>query len=86
MECRIAAAIQSTADCRCDNKLIAATDDQPTPPVHQHQLKNFTEEFYDHPFKISSNIWIEEQLSYNILSPNQLPSGFCKNIFHPPRV
>ncbi len=86
MECRIAATIQSTTDCGCDSKLIATTDEQTPQPLHQHQLKNYTEEFYDHSFEVSSTIWIRELLSYNIFSTDQLPSGFCKSIFQPPRI
>ncbi len=86
MECRIAAAIQSTTDCGCDSKLIASADEQTPQPLHQHELKNYTEEFYDHPFDLLPNTSIEGSLSHNILSIDQLPSGFCKSIFQPPRV
>ena len=86
MECRIAAAIQSTTDCGCNNKLIASTNEQAPQPLHQHQLKNYTVEFYNYAVEPSSTFFITELRFYKILSSNQLSTGFCNQIFQPPQI
>lgn len=50
MECRIAAAVTNTSDCGCDTELAQSfsTDDAHSTPLHQHHLKNYTEEFFHH--------------------------------------
>lgn len=48
MECRLAAAVTNTEDCGCDTKLAKAVANESSnaAPLHQHPLKNYTEEFF----------------------------------------
>ena len=86
MECRIAAAIESAQDCGCDAKLqVAATDDESSTPFHQHHLKNYTEEFFNHTVKEEEAVVISfNKLYNNITAPQQL-SGYLHELLQPPR-
>lgn len=86
MECRIAAAVSSVEDCGCDVKLQAtANDDEPAVPFHQHHLKNYTEEFFNHTVKEDVVIFISSHTAYNnIIAPQQL-SGYLHKLLQPPR-
>ena len=86
MECRITAAIESTKDCGCDTKLQpTANDQEPAQPFHQHHLKNYTEEFFDHTSLPLSTIVMDYDPIYtNITAPQQL-SGYLQKVLQPPR-
>jgi hypothetical protein len=86
MECRIAAAIESTKDCGCDAKLQAtATDNEPSTPYHQHHLKNYTEEFFNYTAKEDEAVIVSFNALYNsIVAPQQL-SGYLHELLQPPR-
>jgi hypothetical protein len=86
MECRIAAAIESKSDCGCEMKLMAATDNEASPPYHQHGLKNYTEEFFDPENNSNSALAIFSRKKYNNHFVQSSPVGFTKIIFQPPRV
>ncbi len=86
MECRIAAAIESKKDCGCENTLQTTNTDQNTSqPLHQHHLKNYTEEFFDHKWLAEEEITSINDLPFTILfRQNQLP-GYLQDILQPPR-
>jgi hypothetical protein len=86
MECRIAAAIESTQDCGCDAKLQAAvTDDESSTPFHQHHLKNYTEEFFNHTVKEEEAAVISSNTLYNSITAPQQLSGYIHELLQPPR-
>ena len=86
MECRIAAAVASAEDCGCDVKLqVAASDSESSAPYHQHHLKNYTEEFFNHTAKDEEAVVVCSTASYkNIVAPQQL-SGYLLQLLQPPR-
>ena len=87
MECRVAAAIESKIDCGCDDKLITDSNQQPSSnPLHQHQLKNYTEEFFDHHWT-AKDITTRKNTSFTetVLQQDQLP-GYLHGILQPPRI
>jgi len=86
MECRITAAVQSSSGCDCESKLLPLSGDQePAVPFHQHHLKNYTEEFFDHQsLPLQANI-SKDLPAYNcIVAPQQL-SGYLQERLQPPR-
>jgi hypothetical protein len=87
MECRIAAAIEAKEDCGCDNKLTGNTTDDSVPaPFHQHQLKNYTEEFFDHSFTVTAIIMVSnQQQSIMLHAAAELP-GYTNGILQPPQI
>lgn len=87
MECRIAAAIESKTDCGCDNKLSSsASNDESPQPLHQHHLKNYTEEFFDHSCVITQAIICNnQQYTTVLLAQDELP-GYLTGILQPPRI
>ncbi len=86
MECRITAAIESKTDCDCGNTLQTAdTDQNSSQPIHQHHLKNYTEEFFDHEWLLKEELVGRNSLSFTILfRQDQLP-GYLQGILQPPR-
>lgn len=86
MECRIAAAIQSTEDCGCDVKLqAAASDSESSTPYHQHHLKNYTEEFFNCTTKEDEATVVSSHLSYSSIAAPQQLSGYLHKLVQPPR-
>jgi hypothetical protein len=86
MECRIVAAIAPQEDCGCDTKLTTGTStNEPIVPLHQHHLKNYTEEFFEYPMLIQASILSIER-AYKVVPSEKLPSGSCNSIFQPPRA
>lgn len=86
MECRIAAAIESTQDCGCDAKLqVATTDDESSTPFHQHHLKNYTEEFFNHTVKEEEAVAFSPNITYNSITASQQLSGYFHELLQPPR-
>ncbi len=87
MECRIAAAIESKTDCGCDEKLSTAANELPTSqPAHEHHLRNYTEEFFDHEWMTAADS--EIMISRSFMSPcrqDQLP-GYLQGLLQPPRI
>jgi hypothetical protein len=86
MECRIAAAIETKTDCGCETRLIAATDNETSAPLHEHSLKNYTEEFFDHENSSTTALNISVTKQYNNRFVQSSPVGFSKSIFQPPRA
>jgi hypothetical protein len=86
MECRIKAAVESKTDCDCGNTLQTTdTDQNSSQPLHQHHLKNYTEEFFDHKWLAEEEITCINDLPFTILfQQNQLP-GYLQSILQPPR-
>lgn len=85
MECRIAAAIESTEDCGCDTKLQAtATDDESSTPFHQHHLKNYTEEFFNYTVREEQAVVFSSNTLYNSITASQQLSGYLHEILQPP--
>jgi hypothetical protein len=86
MECRITAAIESKTDCDCGNTLQTAdTDQNSSQPLHQHHLKNYTEEFFDHEWLVKEELTVRNNLPFTILlQQDQLP-GYLQGILQPPR-
>jgi hypothetical protein len=86
VECRIAAAIESTKDCGCDAKLQAtATDDESSTPFHQHHLKNYTEEFFNYTVKEDETVVVSSNALYNSITAPQQLSGYLHELLQPPR-
>ena len=86
MECRIAAAIESTKDCGCDAKLQAtASDDEPATPYHQHHLKNYTEEFFNYNTKEEEAVSVSSNKTYSSITAPQQLSGYPNKLLQPPR-
>ena len=86
MECRIAAAIQSTEDCGCDVKLQAnTTDSDSSIPFHQHHLKNYTEEFFNYTAKEEEAIIVSSYNAYNSIAAPQQLCGYFHELLQPPR-
>jgi hypothetical protein len=86
MECRIAAAIESTKDCGCDTKLqVATTDDESSTPFHQHHLKNYTEEFFNYITKEDETVTALANALYNSITAPQQLSGYLHELLEPPR-
>ena len=86
VECRIAAAIESTKDCGCDAKLQAtATDDESSTPFHQHHLKNYTEEFFNYITKEDETATASSNTLYNSITAPQQLSGYLHELLQPPR-
>ena len=87
MECRIAAAIESKVNCSCEEKLSTAYNQLPaSQPTHEHHLKNYTEEFFDHDLKTITDT--ENIISRSFISPckqDQLP-GHLHGLLQPPRI
>lgn len=87
MECRITAALASKADCGCDTKLAAVqNNNDAAAPLHQHQLKNYTEEFFEDQLTTKFILPFSEELNYKIQPAGPLPAGYYNAIFQPPRV
>ncbi|MBX9782346.1 MAG: hypothetical protein K2X48_03535 [Chitinophagaceae bacterium] len=87
MECRIAAAIESKTDCGCDSKLSATSQESKNPqPLHQHHLKNYTEEFFDHQHTSVPRLPAACVTTAAVLPAEKLPAGFARGIFQPPRI
>lgn len=86
MECRIVAAIESKTDCGCDTKLAASTtDDTNNPPLHQHHLKNYTEEFFNHT-AFTATI-VETTVAKQFAAVNEgSVSHRSFSVFQPPRI
>jgi len=87
MECRVVAAIESKVDCGCDDKLTTDSNQQPSSsPLHQHHLKNYTEEFFDHHW-MAKDLTIKKNIpsTETALQQDQLP-GFLHGILQPPRI
>lgn len=86
MECRIAAAVQLKPDCGCDDKLIAAAEDAThSTPVHQHHLKNYTEEFFHIINTTAAPVQPVEHLLY-APAPEQQVIKRANSVFQPPRI
>jgi hypothetical protein len=86
MECHITAAIESTQDCGCDAKLqVAVTDDESSTPFHQHQLKNYTEEFFNYTIKEEEAVTTSLNSFYNSIAAPQQLSGYLHELLQPPR-
>ena len=86
-ECRIAAAIESKSDCGCDNNLnSASSSEQSSQPLHQHHLKNYTEEFFYHSGIISAKIFRNNQQYTIALYAEDELSGYLTGILQPPRI
>ena len=86
IECRIAAAIKSKSDCGCDSRLSATSQENKNPqPLHQHHLKNYTEEFFDHQYTSFPQLLATCVTTTAVLPAEKLPAGFAKGIFQPPR-
>lgn len=86
MECRIAAAIESTPDCGCETKLVAATDSNASTPLHQHSLKNYTEEFFDDEHHIVAVVHTINSKQYHNHFVQSAPIGYNSPVFQPPRA
>lgn len=86
MECRITAAIQSKADCGCDTKLTAAAADATNnPPLHQHHLKNYTQEFFNHHTFAATTL--ETTIAKQFAAVNEgAVSHKSFAVFQPPRI
>jgi hypothetical protein len=86
VECRIAAAIESTKDCGCDSKLQSTASDTEAPtPFHQHHLKNYTEEFFNYTVKEYETVVISSNVLYNSITAPQQLSGYLHELLQPPR-
>jgi hypothetical protein len=87
MECRIAAAIEAKEDCGCDTKLTDSPTGNSAPqPFHQHQLKNYTEEFFDHCFVIPSINAAGNRPCTNVWHPASELSGYSIGVLQPPQI
>jgi hypothetical protein len=86
MECRINAAIESKTDCGCDTKLMAsAADDTNNPPLHQHHLKNYIEEFFHHT--TFSATTVETTIAKQFATVKEgVVSDRAFSVFQPPRI
>lgn len=86
MECRIAAAIQLKPDCGCDDKLeTAAADAAQSAPVHQHHLKNYTEEFF-HTVNVTAAP-VRAVVNFVYAPVAEQPVRMRANdVFQPPRI
>jgi hypothetical protein len=87
MECRLMAVIETKSDCGCETKLTTSSSDDPfSSPAHQHHLKNYTEEYFDHNLHMVSSIqWYDDQ-NYNSTLHQLIAEGYCKAIFQPPQA
>jgi hypothetical protein len=86
MECRIQAAIEATPDCGCETKLTGFTENDPfSAPYHQHQLKNYTEEFFDQHFSLLPALPEVVSKQYQLAAIQPVPEGCNKSIFQPPK-
>lgn len=86
VECRIAAAIESTKDCGCDTKLqVAATDGESSTPFHQHHLKNYTEEFFNYITNEDETATASSNALYKSITAPQQLSGYLHELLQPPR-
>jgi len=87
MECRITAVVESKTDCDCGNTLQATdTDQNSSQPIHQHNLKNYTEEFFDHEWLTITDITIIPSPAFiSQYKQDQLP-GHLHGILQPPRI
>jgi hypothetical protein len=86
MECRIVAAIEATPDCGCDTKLVAATDNNAPAPLHQHSLKNYTEEFFDDKHHSLAALPVINSKQYHNHFIQSAPTGYSSPVFQPPRA
>jgi hypothetical protein len=86
MECRITAAIESKTDCGCDTKLAASTaDDTNNPPLHQHHLKNYTEEFFHYISFAASTVETAIIKQFAAVNEGSI-SHRAFSVFQPPRI
>ncbi|XVJ66468.1 MAG: hypothetical protein HEQ40_10030 [Lacibacter sp.] len=86
MECRIAAAVQLKPDCGCDEKLMASTEDaSQSSPLHQHHLKNYTEEFFHTVTIAAAPVQPAADLLY-APAPEQRVIKRAYSVFQPPRI
>lgn len=87
MECRIAAAIAEKTDCGCNTKLIPdQKNNKESSPLHQHHLKNYTEEFFDHHFTTLTELASLYFPTNSVFTSCKPPTGYKKGIFQPPRM
>jgi hypothetical protein len=85
MECRIVAAIESKTDCGCDSKLSAASQENKNPqPLHQHQLKNYTEEFFNHSEYDKTDLFQPISVTPVSIYFNHYSFAFTGFVFQPP--
>ena len=87
MECRVVAAIESKVDCGCGDTLTTDSSQQPTSnPLHQHHLKNYTEEFFDHHW-MAKDLTTKKNIpsTETAVQKDQLP-GYLHGILQPPRM
>ncbi len=87
MECRLTAAVTNTEDCGCDTKLAKAVakESSNAVPLHQHQLKNYTEEFFQLTNTAEPVATINYSNGYSTATDKPI-LDMAYSIFQPPRI